>query len=417
MTSTIGPLLENCCNPCPCWDDCKETNKINIQSTNPKCLNIDTSECGVIKLEPSCPKVTYVGAWANVTIKEVFPPDECYMDGGDCDIKGWWEVSATDEKVKACSWDTTPDYLDKKLEAWHWITITNIGCDWSTNSKLKIDIDENEIDFPDFPEIKVNNLSNLVTLSVSSDNDHPWHVLTIRDKQENTYDNMCCLGFASNQDFTNVSISGGGDAEEAYFVGIDQGSAWSIFTGNRSMATEGWIKILADWYYRVFWQITVENNIDNDRDKYFFNLWRWLLRIKWDRPILNDTMYLSTAKHWAYARQMLLTAWNWIDISDNWEISTWSGEGQTDLWYDWPWMTFNIDCLVDLHKDDIITVWYRPQSHMPVSRNQKWSFRFVWQDDQSTEIRRLFWGTVLGVYMLAPKCFQKNASNQVYESI
>ena len=36
----------------------------------------------------------------NVTIEEVTPPSDCYMDWEDCDIKGGWKVSSTDEKVK-----------------------------------------------------------------------------------------------------------------------------------------------------------------------------------------------------------------------------------------------------------------------------------------------------------------------------
>lgn len=157
MTSTIGPLLENCCNPCSCWgDDCKETNKINIQSTNPKCLNVDTSECGVIKLEPACPKPTYVKGWDNVTVKEVIPPSDCYMDWGDCDIKGWWEVSSTDEKVKTCEKDKSAWYLVDKIiaEEWSWIVVNAIWCDDpNTDAYLELTIDKNN--YPKWPNDKV----------------------------------------------------------------------------------------------------------------------------------------------------------------------------------------------------------------------------------------------------------------------
>lgn len=154
MTTTANAMLENCCDPCPsCWGGCKNDCPVNIQSTNPDCLRVDTSECWVVKLEPKCPKPTYVTAWDNVTIKEVTPPDDCYIDWGDCWIKGWWEVSATDEKVKACSWDTTPGYLDEKLIEGEWITISHVGCDWNTNSKLKISVDDDA--FPEWPNNKV----------------------------------------------------------------------------------------------------------------------------------------------------------------------------------------------------------------------------------------------------------------------
>lgn len=157
MTSTIGPLLENCCNPCPCWgDDCKETCKCNIQSTNPKCLNVDTSECGVIKLEPACPKVTYVEGWDNVTIEQVVPPSDCYMDWEDCGIKGWWKVNSTDEKVKTCEDDASAGYLNEKIKAkaGSWITVTPIWCDDpTTDAYLELGIDGDKL--PKWPNDKV----------------------------------------------------------------------------------------------------------------------------------------------------------------------------------------------------------------------------------------------------------------------
>lgn len=157
MTSTIGPLLENCCDPCPCGgDDCKETCKCNIQSTNPKCLNVDTSECWVIKLEPACPKVTYVEGWENVTIEEVTPPSDCYMDWEDCGIEGWWRVNATDEKVKTCEDDASAWYLiDKiKAKAGTWIEVNAINCDNpDTDAYLEISIDDEAL--PKWPNDKV----------------------------------------------------------------------------------------------------------------------------------------------------------------------------------------------------------------------------------------------------------------------
>lgn len=395
MTSTIGPLLENCCDPCPsCWDECKNTCSINIESTNPECLKVDTSECWVIKLEPKCPKVTYVKAWENVTIEEVTPPDDCYMDWGDCDIKGWWEVNASDEKVKACSWDTTPGYLSEKLEEGDGIIIEPQWCDGGENASLRISIDPDILpDIPDIPPIRVNNNSDLVTLSVS------WwekHVLTIEDKRETTYDNMCCVGFRFNQDYS-IDIDDQWNSVEPTDV-----YPWNLCTGNREMATSKWIKILADWHYRVFWQLTVENNISEINT--FFNLWRWLLKIEWERW----ERYVSTAKHWAYGRQVLLTAWNWIDIDMDWKIdSGWSWDWQSKAGFDWPWMTFNIEAQLDLHKWDLLTLAYRPQSDMPASRWQIWYFRFVWQNDSSTKYTAIFWGTVLGVHWISPKLFQE----------
>ena len=126
------------CNTNCCWKKCNDNCGINIQSTN-DCLTVDTSECGVVKLTAECPKPTYVKAWDNVTVDEVNPPSDCYSDGWDCWIKGWWKISSTDEKVKACSWDSTPWYLYNKLQEWTWIIIDPVWCDWS-DSKVKISI-------------------------------------------------------------------------------------------------------------------------------------------------------------------------------------------------------------------------------------------------------------------------------------
>lgn len=410
MTTSANPLLENCCCS-PCGDDCCNNKlPVSIESTNPNCLRVDTSECWVVKLEPVCPPEVVAGT-PNVDVTYM----EC-DEWEDCSWKYIVSVECDDEKVKACEGDSTPWYLDDKLEAGHWITITSVWCSSGADSSLRIAVDESEFNL-DLPHIEVRWKSNLINLVPGWDN---WHVLYLSDKEGTTYDNMCCIGFTGDQDFV-VEIDNHGNADAPLFM-WENWKNWSIYTGNHAMATRQWIKILADWYYRLFWQITVQNNIDDD---FYFNLWRWLLRIHWDRAALNDNMYLSTAKHWAYARQMLLEAGSGITITNQWEISASSWDGQDWQWYNWPWMTFNIDTLVDLKKDDVITIWYRPQSnnmsnpdynvpgHTPIYG----TFRFVWQNDSSTEYNALFWWTLLWVYQLAPKRFQEWAGNEVYWTI
>lgn len=391
-----------CCNPC-CGDDgCKNKGTVNIVSTNPDCLRVDTSECWVVKLEPTCP--SEVIAWDNVTVETI----EC-EEWASCSKKYKVSANCEDAKVKACPSDTKAWTLTQKLEAWHAITLTLNWCDWETDSKIRIDVDDDKVKV-DIPEIKVINNSNVAMLAVSWDD---WHTITIYDKEQSTYDNMCCLWFESSKDYTDVETDGSANSKRPRFI-WEEGKNWDLFTWNREMATAQWIKILADWYYRVFWQITVVNNINNDP---YFNLWRWLLRIDWNttiRPELGNR-YLSTAKHWAYARQILLDAWTWIDVDNDWVISTGSWQWQTEWDFDWPWMTFNIDTLVDLREWDVVTVWYRPQSNMDKAKNVTWSFRFVGKDDSSTHFQALFWGTVIWVHQLAPKLFQDWAPNKVYE--
>ena len=403
MTTTIGPMLENCCGCCG-DDGCKNTWAINIQSTNPECLRVDTSECWVVKLEPVCPPE--VIAWENVTVDVI----DC-EEGADCSKKYKVNANCKDEKVKACDGDTTPGYLDEKLEAGHWIKITKDWCAEETNASLRISVDEDDIDF-EYPEIKVEWGSKLINLRPGWDD---GHTLYLSDKEDETYNNMVCIGFTADYDYT-VKITWWGNAETPLFI-WENGKNWTIFTGNHDMAKSNWIKILADWYYRLFWQLTVENNIDED---FYFNLWRWLLRVNWTRTILNNNMYLSTAKHWAYARQILLDAWSWIDVTNAWIIKSWNWDWQTAAWFTWPWMTFNIDTLVDLRKGDVVTLWYRPQSNNKSSTSSEtvyWTFRVVWQNDSSTSYNALFGWTLLWCYQLAPKCFQEWDWNEVYWTI
>lgn len=399
-----------CCNPC-CGDGgCDNKWTINIMSTNPDCLRVDTSECWVVKLEPTCPKPTFVKAGNNIEIEEVVPPSDCFASWDDCWIKGGRKISSTDEKVKACPGDTTPWTLSEKLEAWHWINISLNWCDWNTDSSLTISVDEDDLSL-DYPEIKVEWGSKLINLRPGWND---WHTLYLSDKEDETYNNMVCIGFTANYDFS-VRIDRWGNSETPLFI-WENGKNWTIYTGNHSMATKSWIKILADGYYRLFWQMTVQNNINDD---FYFNLWRWLLRVNGTRTALNDNMYLSTAKHWAYAKQMLLVGWEDISVDGYGKISYvedwWEGWPQPSNGFDWPWMTFNIDTLVDLRKWDVITLWYRPQSNNIIDTTG--TFRIVWQADSSTTYNALFGWTLLWCYQLAPKCFQEWDWNEVYWTI
>lgn len=459
MTTSANPLLENCCNPCNscpddgpilettildpsdcnsncCWNSCSDNRWINIQSTN-DCLIVDTSECGVVKLTAECPRPTYVKAWNNVTVRDVTPPDDCYIDWWDCWVKWGREINATDEKVKACAWDTTPGYLNQKLEEGPWINIDPIWCDW-WNARIRISLDESFIpDPPDIPDIVINDYSDLIDATAD------WHTITITDNFVRTYNNAVCLWFIhqNNNQFLNKSIS----SESWSLWNLEpQEVTRDIFTWNRAMATSKWIKILKSWYYRVFGQLTVENNIWWTTA--YINLWRGLIKITgaswWTRTLLEN-YYLTTAKHWAYTRHALLRWGSWINVSDNGEISfTWGsfswhwtapewggrvdisgtitvGPGswsQTKIDFDWPWMTFNMETYVDLYEWDVVQIWYRPQCDMPeaASGDKTESFRFVWVWDQSTEYHALFGWSVIWVSMISPTLFQKDESSKIF---
>lgn len=423
---------DECSGPCGgcCWSKCHDNCWINIQSTN-DCLVVDTSECGVVKLTAECPKPTFVKAWDNVKVKEVYPPDDCFVDGWDCGIKGWREISSTDERVKACFGDTEPWFLDQKIVAWEWIIIDTIGCD-EENSQLEISINPAIIpECPKPPRITIDDNSELIDAKVSWSE---WHHITITDS--GFYNNMCSVWFLYDQPHTNVGLDQYGRQKGDQL----KYPVWGIFTGNPEMAKSNWIKIIKSWHYRVYWQLTVANNTQaND----LINLWRWFLQIDSTsavvRPLLEG-FYLSTAKHWEYTASKMLKGWQWITVDKNGLISVgwnpyvnapewwgsvyvrwWQSASQDRNWMQgWPWMTFNMECQVDLYEWDIVTLTYRCQSDMPEASNATCDFTYVWVNDPSiwTDVdHALFGWSVLSVQMISPTLFQRSMKNKIIWTI
>ena len=412
MTTSAWSQLEPCCNQCnDCGWGCKDKCNCNIVSANPECLRVDVEECGKIVLDPVCPPVVIAGE--NVTVEEI-PCEEWEH----CSVK--YEVSAecVDEKVKVCSSDTA-GFLADKFEEGFWVKI-DPKCEWK-NSKIKISVDEDIIPTFDAPPIIINNSSRLINATVWGSDDH---AIYISDKEVTTYDNNVCIGFRANQDKSMEIEASTWNSREPVFVEYRD-----ICTWNRDLAERGGIRIKESWYYRLFWQLTVECNTAWP-DAAWLNLWRWLLRIDWSRFSWQNIRYLSTAKHWWYNVSTMLTWGRWINIDTNGVISIDGGYapewwGSVSFWWwswiqtskiPWPWMTFNMDCFVDLYKDELITVWFRWQSSMEDSatgREISW-FKFVWQNDSSTQFNALFWWTILGVQMISPKLFQQSSQNKIY---
>ena len=403
---------DECSWPCGgcCSSKCKDNCGINIQSTN-DCLEVDTSECGVVKITSHCPPI--VTAWDNVTVEV----EECWQP--NCSLNYIVSANCEDEKVKACSGDSTPGYLNQKLSAWDGIVIDEINC-WWWDAYLKIGIRDWVIpDCPEPPDLVINNYSDLINVTQSWDYDH---IVTITDKTTgNFYDNVVMLGFMHNKDYTDQYIDW--DANwPARFIETSEARWWrDMYTGNTALATKDWIKIKQSWHYYVYWQVTIVLNWwDANR---YFNLWRALLKLKrW-----NNEYLLNTAKHWAYWTFVAAKWWNWINVAQDWTISInrwtvniwsdwWTYEVsfqqwswmQPTSWFDGPWMTLNIWIYLDLKAWDILTLWYRPQSDVPEAKNKSWNFRFTWQDDLTwTGDGIIFWWTVIWLHPITPTIFQK----------
>lgn len=275
MTTTANPLLENCCpscNNCPdnweiteahtlpandcgggCCGGCNDKRWCNIVSTN-ECLDVDTSECGVVKLTAICPPV--VVAWENVTVDV----EDCDLE--NCSKKYIVNAECEDEKVKACSWDTTPGYLNQKLVAGDWIQISEIGCDWQTDSKLRISVAPDVYD----------NTDEMV--AVSSDCS-PWYledVLVVNSsyiKAENVWCKLLISDKTPKLQYAKVYLAQ--DWQSPSIPGMDKG--WKTILANTwdnpsnfqtellswmTVTPQWWIKAQRRWLYIIWFSGSIE---------------------------------------------------------------------------------------------------------------------------------------------------------------
>ena len=398
----------NTCNECnPCEKDKKTCCELKVIAWD--CVDVEEVD-GQYVVSATCPPK--VVEWEWIRVEEKPSTEEWYS------IE--YTVHAKDNKVWVCTDDDNPWTLDTKVRVESPLTRKVEGCG-SSNGYLLIGLDTSKLKTPDEKvaveqwcdakylrdALKVE--SNLIQASVTSD-----CTLKITDKATTFYDNNVCLWFYGTQDFS-VDFDAWWDSVEPKFA------TWNLVTWNENMKSRNGIVILEDWYYRIFWQLTVQNNIWNNR---YINLWRWLLRITSTvRPRLQKA-FLSTAKHWQYAVQVWLRWGTWISVNNNGEISLnldeeWAivfepGDSQEVGAVQGPWATFNMDAYVDLKKGEVITLWYRPQTDMREAYGWrasawKWAdFRFVWLWDSSTEYQWLFWGCCVWVQMLSPKTYQWN---------
>lgn len=383
----------NTCNECdPCNKEKKTCCELKVIAGD--CVDVEEVDWQYV-VSATCPP--RVRPWDNVTVEIT----ESWVDGYSKDYK----VNAKNDKVWVCSTDT-PGYLNEKIRVTSPIEKRMVGCgDWNWYVEIWLDEDALESIFPDekvaveawcTPKYLADAIvvdSELIEANVIS---WSWCVLKITDKATTWYDNNVCIWFGSTRT-DEEDVDSWWDAVRAHEIDF-----WNRYTWNHHMATTEWIKILEDWYYRVYWQLTVQNNTWANR---FINLARALLIIhrEWEsKPIL-----LSTAKHWQYARQVVLRWWESIEISDNGEISYAEGSSRSQE-YDvvqWPWMTFNMDWYFDLHEWDIITLWYRAQSNMPEANGWKFYWKYPGSDDVTTEYKAIYWGTLLAAQMIVPKWF------------
>lgn len=384
----------NTCNECnPCEKEKKPCCELKVLAGD--CVDVEEENWAYV-VSATCPPE--VVAWDWVEIETTDSPREWYSKR--------YTVNATDKKVWVCS-DDTPWYLTTKIKWELPIKVETVWCE-SANGYMLIKLDEDILDVTD-EKVAVGAWCEGKYLEDVLDIDSNyikaqkvWCKLRITDKEQSIYDYNVCLWFSASAE-KYIWVDNNWNAVAPTWI-----DRWNRRTWNKNMATRQWIKILEDWYYRVFWQLTVQNNTwDSDARNRWINLWRWLLKVENENDD-NRKYILSTAKHWQYARQVILRWGEWISISDNWDIKYddwWSGEWQNWKEVQWPWMTFNMDCYVDLKAGDIITVWYRAQSNMPEANWQTFYFTFPWEDDLTTTFQAVFGWSMVWVQMIAPRRF------------
>lgn len=441
MTTTANPLLENCCSPCNkcpddgdileveilpadecwgwcwngcCWKKCNDNCWINIQSTN-DCLEVDTSECGVVKITSHCPPI--VTAWDNIKVDV----EDCWQP--NCSLNYIVSAQCEDEKVKVCNWDSTSWYLKDKIQAWTWIKISSIGCDWS-DSKLKISIDENILpDCPEPPDLIIHNQSSVINVSQT------WwydHVVTITDKDSKPY--YAKLVLADNHIWT-IPAWIVWDWEEYLWQRTAVSwkpvrSSWQSFDVRSSLRKNleffqwtdddpglWWIRITKKWLYQVWftwsaefsygvhafrvqlykipqWQASKKNTIVESRYSGPLGYEPW-------QPVLNGA--------WNIRYVSWITS-NWDPIYSEYHIDyPLVGEMTEVEWQAWTWFSASLwavmdrvtttwNTIVELDVWDVLRVWIKVSSSIRHSWDMlknipanflTWHFALLWADVES----------------------------------
>ena len=404
----------NTCNECnPCEKENKPCCELKVLAGD--CVDVEEVNWAYV-VSATCPP--RVVAWEWVEVDRYLSPREWYSYD--------YEVSAIDKKVGVCDADWNPSTLDEKLrvETWWPITRKVVWCGESSNGYMELWFDQSKLSFPDekvavksWCEWKYLNEALVIDSNIIQAKTVGCE-LRITDKSSTFYDNNVCIWFDHDLDRQCTIDNISWNMNRVDYIQWD----WNRCTWNSELATRNWIRIKSTWYYRVTWQLTVQFNI---WDECYINLWRAFLKITWDREIFQYVSGLSTAKHWGYTISPIMYWGEWIKTTNMWEVKflweweEWESQSRTQL--DWPWATYNIDCLVDLYAWDVITLWWRGQGSM---LDENWQvpyhtayYRFVWFGDQSTEFQSIFWWTTLSVQMVAPRTFQDNATNKLREAI
>ncbi len=428
--TSVEPLdSDECCSwgcGCSCQTQCKDNCGINIQSTNPDCLSVDTSECWVVKLTPVCPPI--VVAWDNVTVDV----EDCELD--NCSKKYIVNAHWDDKYVTACDWDEYPGNLEEKIRAWAWIDIDAVWCSGS-DAHLVISVDDSVFDNTDekvavSPNCSAKYLEDALTVqSEYIQMNKSWCTLAITDKVPKIYYAKQTLWanyihkYAADWEYWDIPWDSWYEVvnwqlvKQEWARNITWNPLWSKNVYLKNMRIEPntwWIISLRQWIYTVWFEGSVELT-------YWIHAFRiQLLKrewLTWKKYTICESRYsaplgyspYSEAAWWVWAIRYVksVTWWSWDSaptvaydtfnvetpfLNSNVEVWWWQHWNSATLWWYVDRVPVSWNTIVELARWDMISISIKISTkvdyHWTVLHNVPsnflaWEIALLWADSAS----------------------------------
>lgn len=261
----------NNCNPCDdCAPKCHECCNPNIQGD--WCVTVDQSEEWIITISAPCPIEVTSDDWTIwVTKKE---PHDWYSERFDL------TVNKEDRLVAACWNDGAPGTLDVKLEEWHWIDISTVNCWWWWDARLRIEVDESELNIQnnkvavdwwcpaDYLWNLFRNTSNLIEIVPSPSSCQ----MIVRDK-----DNWIICWKVTMQNSIKWHVDWWWTGWNTYYMTQNMWCIFDVdFLYNMEVANGNcWLIIKYDWIYEVWFRCSLEASFWVHAVRWWLFVMRW----------------------------------------------------------------------------------------------------------------------------------------------
>lgn len=374
----------NNCNPCDeCAPKCKECCNPNIVWWD--CVTVDTSEEGVITISAPCPTEVTSDDWTIwVTKKE---PHDWYSERFDL------TVNKEDRLVAACWNDGYPGTLDVKLEEWHWIDISTVNCWWWGNAKLRIEVDEDELNIPNNkvavdwwcePNYLWNlfrNTSNLIEIVPDSSNCK----MIVRDK-----DNWIVCWKVTMQNSIKWDIDWWWTGWNIYYMTQDMWCVFNVdFLYNMEVANGNcWLKIKYDWIYEVWFRCSLEASF-------------WVHAVRWWLFVMRWASYypiIESRFSWPVWKPPY-EFWHWEQdfnalYMNEWTETSWVDWQSASLWAVLDRMPCEWTTRIKLYAKDILFLW------------MKWQWRTQYNDNWTTISWDALWWEIAMLWVVGNQAWE-----------